>query len=194
MLKEFFFKLFLILLIVWTATLNLSNIGATMEFLYAPWRGSYIKQSTTQECPFCNKIQQENDRENLLLKRYRYCAVFMNKFPYNKGHLLIIPYMHTKNIYELRAEERNEIIEVTAQIIKIIEAQLNTQGINVGMNIGKVSGGSIEDHLHIHIIPRFLGDTNFLAVTGQTKVITYDIMNLYDQLYSLFNKNNNIDF
>ncbi len=160
-----------------------------MDILYAPWRTSYSPKNrvSDEECPFCNRLHQssEHDESNLIIKRLRYCAVMLNLYPYGKGHALIIPYKHTNNLDNLTIDERSELIETVNDTTKLLEEFLKCDGINIGINKGKAAGGSIQSHLHIHILPRFIGDTNFL-ITANTKVITNDIIQLYRELKNIF--------
>lgn len=166
-----------------------------MNYLYAPVRANYNKkkENISEKCPFCKNLEIfENDEKNikkyehLILKKFKYTFVIMNLFPYNRGHLLVIPIEHTGDLNNLSKEARYELIEVSNIAIKILEDKLKFDGINLGFNKGKASGGSIPDHLHIHLVPRFLGDANFLTVISDTKLVSYNIKDIYDLLFLEF--------
>ena len=144
-----------------------------MERLWAPWRMEYIKRTKKNSgCIFCDKPEQDSDIENLILFRGRTCFVIMNFYPYNNGHLMVVPYRHLCDFHALSAEERNEMMALVDASIDVIKADMQPQGFNLGMNIGSVAGAGIAGHLHFHIVPRWNGDTNFMPVTGHTKVIS----------------------
>lgn len=161
-----------------------------MKNLYAPWRSEYIKKDALNQtsCVFCDHNTEKNDAHVLIIKRYKNCFVMMNRYPYNAGHLLVIPYTHTKNLHQLKHEQLHEYIYAISESCRIVTAVLNPEGCNVGMNIGKVAGASIPDHLHTHIIPRWQGDTNFLPLIGKVKQISFDIQKIYTQLHEAFLK------
>lgn len=161
-----------------------------MKHLYAPWRGIYLKdKQPSGSCPFCIQYApQEDDRKNFIIKRFASCAVMLNLYPYNAGHLLLIPYKHAATLSELTPEIRSEMMEVLEQTTRTLQKTLNNQGTNVGINLGeKAAGGSIPEHLHLHIVPRFQGDTNFLPVIANTKQISRDLNEIYGLLYEAFN-------
>jgi len=162
-----------------------------MKHLYAPWRGNYSKETeqeklTPKECPFCI-TDSTPDEARLILKRYMHVFVMLNKYPYNAGHCLVVPYQHTGNLSELSHEARVELIEVTTQTNTILEKFCKADGTNIGINSGsKASGGSIPDHLHMHIVPRFIGDTTFLVTIADTKPISASLSALYTELKKEF--------
>ncbi len=167
-------------------------ISSTMNqpvsnYLYAPWRSIYQLRETTG-CHFCCiGNEQKHDAREFVLKRYTYCYVMLNLYPYNKGHVLVIPYSHTANLYDLSVEEQTEIMNVVANTIKILEDAFHCQGINMGLNGGRSAGASIPDHLHFHIVPRFSGDTAFMEAIFDTRIISAHIPEVYQQLYPFFN-------
>lgn len=158
-----------------------------MKLLYAPWRSNYLTQeSNSSGCSFCTQISEQQDEKNFILARFNYCTVFLNLYPYNSGHVLVVPYTHESNLNNLSTQERHELIDITSLTIKILQDTLNCDGTNMGLNIGKASGGSIPDHLHAHIVPRWLGDTNFVVTTTDTKVISFDLFITYKKLKKAF--------
>lgn len=165
-----------------------------MDKLYAPWRNNYVKNTKKKdgnkkmknECVFCHAFEENNDQKNLILKRYNNCVVMINKYPYNAGHLLILPFEHKAELEELKMETRNELMQAINDTLKVIKKVMNPQGFNVGLNLGSAGGGGIPSHLHFHILPRWNGDTNYLATLGQTKVICSDFYKIYDDLKKEF--------
>lgn len=161
-----------------------------MQALYAPWRSSYAgsndssRQEQTQkdECVFCTQLQENNDDKNFILKRYTHCFVVLNKYPYNAGHLMVLPLQHGKNLEGLSADVRHEMIDLTGHCVKVVEKVLKTEGVNIGLNIGKAAGAGIPSHLHMHIVPRWNGDTNFLPVLADVKVVSFDLKEIFERL------------
>ncbi len=153
-----------------------------MDNLWAPWRIEYIRSEKEDGCIFCDKPQQDDDREMLILYRGPTAFIMMNLYPYNNGHLLISPYTHVNNSNELDAKERNEIMELADRSMAIMKKRLSTQGFNFGANIGRAGGAGIAEHIHFHIVPRWDGDTNFMPVIGYTKVQVDGLQETYDLL------------
>jgi ATP adenylyltransferase len=161
-----------------------------MEILYAPWRSEFSSKeantkkldSSEQECVFCLQFAEHNDEKYYILKRFKHCVVMLNRFPYNAGHLLIIPIRHTDDLADLFIEARTELMELISACTVILKQELVSQGTNIGLNLGKASGPSIPAHLHFHVLPRWQGDTNFMPALAQTKVISFDLDKIYQQL------------
>jgi ATP adenylyltransferase len=153
-----------------------------IKLLWSPWRMEYVKREKEKGCVFCNRIKQNDDKKNLILIRYEYSFVIMNLYPYNNGHLMVVPYRHVSDYGSLEEIERNEIAELTNLSIKVMKNVLNPQGFNIGMNIGSIGGAGIADHLHQHIVPRWEGDTNFMPIIGHTKVIVDSLNETYNDL------------
>jgi len=157
-----------------------------MEQLWAPWRIEYILMEKATECILCQKPKQRNDASNYILYRGDKNFVIMNSFPYNPGHLMIAPYRHVANLDELSNEELHEHFEIVDRSIKVLRQVFNPGGFNLGINMGKASGAGIEDHIHTHIVPRWQGDTNFMPVVSDTKVIPEALAETYDRLKGKF--------
>ncbi|MCK5632181.1 HIT domain-containing protein [bacterium] len=165
-----------------------------MKKLFAPWRTKYTngeahKNDGTEkrdECSFCTQLDEQDDEKYFILKRFKYNFVMLNRYPYNAGHLLIISLEHKKNLYDLSPEARQELIELSSHCTKIVQDILKPAAMNIGINLGKIAGAGMPAHLHMHILPRWLGDTNFLPVFGQTKVISIDLTTVYKQLKPSF--------
>jgi len=154
-----------------------------MDSIMAPGRMEYIKGRKPDGCIFCRGSSRE---ESLVLFDGRSCYVMMNKYPYSSGHLLVIPFRHMSAVEETSAEEKLEMMELIDMCVRILEKALDPEGFNIGMNLGKVAGAGVDDHLHIHIVPRWLGDTNFATVLGEVRVIPEDISKTRNTLLPYF--------
>ncbi len=153
-----------------------------IKLLWSPWRMEYVKRKKENGCVFCKRIEQNDDKKNLILIRSKHSFVIMNAYPYNNGHLMVVPNRHISDYGSLKEIEKNEIAELTDLSIKVMKNVLNPQGFNIGMNIGKIGGAGIVDHLHQHIVPRWEGDTNFMPIIGHTKVIVDSLNGTYNDL------------
>lgn len=161
-----------------------------MDSLWAPWRMEFIRGDdgpSDDRCIFCTLPHEpERLRENLVLARGRHSFVILNKYPYNNGHLMVIPYRHLDDFTALTDEEQTEIQRFTAASIAALRGAYSPDGFNLGMNLGRAGGAGIADHLHQHIVPRWQGDTNFMPVIGQTKSMPEHLANTFDQLRAHF--------
>jgi len=144
-----------------------------MERLWAPWRMEYIEGigESDNECVFCAKPAQDKDDENFILYRGEKAFIILNAFPYSNGHLLVAPYRHTADLCELGPEEMQEMMQLAGLGVRLLKETMRAEGFNLGMNLGRVAGAGIASHLHLHVVPRWSGDTNFMAACGETKVI-----------------------
>ncbi len=156
-----------------------------MKFLWAPWRMDYILEKKEKDCIFCQKPLEKKDRENLILYRGTYGYAMMNKFPYNNGHLMIIPNRHCLDLEALRENEMRDLFGLLKAAVRILKETLHPQGFNIGINIG-TAGGAGEDHVHIHVVPRWAGDTNFMPIFGEAKVVPQYLQETYRTLYPKF--------
>lgn len=153
-----------------------------MERLWAPWRVQYITAEQEEGCIFCKKPTQDNDRENLILKKDDLSFIILNAFPYNNGHLLIAPYRHVADISDLTNDEILNVMHLVSLGKKVLSMAFAPDGFNIGINLGRTAGAGIEDHVHIHIVPRWNGDTNFMPVLADTKVMPQALDDTYIQL------------
>ncbi len=163
-----------------------------MEKLWSPWRSKYIesfKDEPRENLPgslFTRILNENDDRKNYLLYRGKTCFIIMNLYPYNSGHLMIVPNKEVKDISELDTDTRLEMFELLDLGMKALNDAIKPHGFNLGANLGRVSGAGIEDHIHFHIVPRWNGDTNFMPVLNDVKVISEEMEKTYDKLlYSL---------
>jgi ATP adenylyltransferase len=157
-----------------------------LELLWAPWRLSYVKEAGEAKggCFICKAISEhpEKDKDNLLLFKGKRALVILNRYPYNSGHLMVCPIRHTGDFLSLLPEELAEIDQLLKRSMMALKRAYNPDGFNVGLNLGKVSGGSVNTHLHYHVVPRWLGDTNFMPVTAGVKVIPQSLEESYELL------------
>ena len=153
-----------------------------MERVWAPWRMAYLEMAQPEGCLFCVKPGESNDAEALILHRGEHTFIMLNAFPYNNGHLMIAPYRHTADLESLSVEESREMMVLCQLCLSLLRKAYRPDGYNVGMNLGRVAGAGIADHLHLHVVPRWNGDTNFMPVIGETKVLSEALQNTYDRL------------
>ncbi|MBL7075213.1 HIT domain-containing protein [candidate division KSB1 bacterium] len=168
-----------------------------MEHLWAPWRMEYIRQFETgagNGCLFCRKSRSKNDRKNLVLYRGGGSFCMMNLFPYNNGHIMVAPYRHTARLDELDDGEYDDLSQLVRLAVRVIEGVFSPHGFNIGLNLGRAAGAGIEHHLHYHIVPRWQGDTNFMPVTGNTKVVSEGLQETWARLKRGFEDINNQDY
>ncbi len=161
-----------------------------MEILWAPWRMKFIEdlKKTKGVCIFCEAAQTGDDRERLILYRGNVAYILMNRYPYNNGHLLIVPYRHVPSLKELNATEYREMMELTSHSVEIMKDVMNAEGFNCGINIGRASGAGIVEHIHMHVVPRWVGDTNFLPILSGTRSMPEYLTETYDRLIDGFKK------
>ena len=155
-----------------------------MEPLHAPWRISYIlaPKPKLDASLFTSIAQSSDDVANLVIVRDRTCYALLNRFPYNGGHLLVVPYKETRDFNGLTDDETADLWKLTRRCVNALTAVMKPDGFNIGVNLGKVAGAGIVEHLHIHVVPRWNGDTNFMPVLGQTTVVPQALQELAAQL------------
>ena len=159
-----------------------------MHMLWAPWRMDYILGPKPDACVFCLPEGPEEDAERLVLYRGQYTFVVMNKFPYNSGHLLVTPFRHVMDICDLRAEEYTELFSVTQHSVAILREVSDPQGFNLGFNLGAAAGAGIKEHAHFHIVPRWNGDSSFMAVLGEVRTVPEHLHATYARLKPYFDR------
>lgn len=156
------------------------------DVLYSPWRLQYILGEKEKGCIFCIKPEQNKDQDHLILYRNSLSYVIMNLYPYNNAHLMAVPYRHVSNLNELNTEEITDLFLTVRLCERVLKRVYRCEGINVGINLGKAAGAGIEDHLHVHLVPRWLGDCNFMTVTGGTRIIPESFESAYSKLKEVF--------
>jgi len=157
-----------------------------MEQIWAPWRIEYIQTEKPEGCILCEKPEQTDDAQNYILYRGDKNFIILNSYPYNPGHLMVAPYRHVATPENLTEEERREHFEIVSRSIKVLRQVFNPGGFNIGMNLGKVAGAGIDDHFHTHVVPRWLGDTNFMPVLADTRVLPEALADTYQKLVGKF--------
>ena len=158
-----------------------------MDRLWTPWRFEYLRnadQATT--CVFCQMLGETRDAANLLLFRGRNAFVILNLFPYTSGHLLVIANRHIASLSDANTEELHEIIELSCSCENAIRKEYHPDGFNMGFNIGRAAGAGVEHHLHMHVLPRWIGDSNFVSVVGETRVLPEELPTTFQRLLPYF--------
>lgn len=152
------------------------------KILWAPWRAEFILSKKEKGCIFCKRLKMKDSVKNLIVHRGEKCFVILNKFPYNSGHTLIVPNRHVGQLEKLTEQESIEFFELTRKTVAIIKKALNPGSLNIGMNLGRISGAGIPGHVHMHVVPRWHGDTNFMPVIGKTNVVSVPLEPIYEAL------------
>ncbi len=155
-----------------------------MNILWTPWRLKFILGDKPAECVLCRlaKDSIENDRKNYVLHRGKSCFVMLNLYPYTNGHLMIAPYRHGPDLGRLSSEELGEMMALVQASVAALTQAFKPNGFNIGMNLGRVAGAGIDDHLHMHVVPRWGGDANFMSVLAETRMIPEPLEDTYDKL------------
>lgn len=153
-----------------------------MKKLWAPWRLSFILGPRSKGCLFCQLPKAKTDRKNLIIYRGRYHYIILNRFPYNNGHLMVVPFRHVKDLQRLTPGENAEMMDLCGVAARVLDKTMHPQGYNLGMNLGLAGGAGIRNHLHMHLVPRWNGDTNFMPILSETKVLVEHIDDTYERL------------
>ncbi len=158
-----------------------------MERLWSPWRSRYVSSAGDgDDCVFCESLAQGDDVKAGVLHRAKDVFVMLNAFPYNSGHLMVAPNRHAGELDELSGDERCELMEVTTRTVQVLGEAMSPHGFNIGINLGRVAGAGVPGHLHVHVVPRWGGDTNFMPVVGETKVLPESLDDTAAKLRPLF--------
>lgn len=160
-----------------------------MENLWTPWRFHYISASNPPDgCVFCRILDSgpDKDPENLIVHRGKHCFVILNRFPYTSGHLMVVACRHISSLSEADPEELHELMLMARRCEKALKGIYNPEGFNIGINLGKCAGAGVESHLHLHVIPRWTGDSNFVAVSGQTRIIPELLEDTFNKVSKCF--------
>ncbi len=159
-----------------------------MKFLSAPWRWDFISRLIKKNgCVFCDALKMP-EKESLVCYKGSDFFVILNKYPYNTAHLMVVPYEHVDEPAKISPQKTAEMWELMNRSMSIIKDKFNPSGFNLGMNIGKVAGAGVKDHVHLHIVPRWDGDSNFMPIIGETRILSYSIETIFDILYAEFKK------
>ena len=159
-----------------------------LDLLFSPWRLEYVTSSKSERgCVFCEEPRQE-DTDSLVVFHGIRCYVILNRYPYNNGHLMVAPYRHVSALGALAPDELHEIASLTQRSEAVLGEAYGPEGLNVGINLGKTAGAGIVDHLHVHLVPRWLGDTNFMTVVGSARVLPEDLASSARRLRPIFER------
>ena len=159
------------------------TMAGALKRLWTPWRMAFIKTAHLEKgCFLCDLPKSKKDRDNLILKRGKKCYVILNKYPYNNGHLLVAPYRHIADIEKLSDAEALEMMRLTGASKLALDRTMHPHGYNVGVNLGRAAGAGVPGHVHLHVVPRWNGDTNFMPILGETKLMPLTLLESYDML------------
>lgn len=164
-------------------------VNNVRDVLWAPWRKGYVIQTDKDKtCLFCRVRREKKDQENLILFRGKTAFIILNRFPYNNGHLMVVPNRHIDDLSALKSEETNELFSLVKMATGGLKNALRPEGLNIGLNLGKAAGAGIVGHLHIHIVPRWIGDTNFMPAVSGIKSLPDSLNALYEELSHAFHR------
>jgi len=156
-----------------------------MDYIWTPWRYQYMKDVVSgkqPECIFCDALARKNDAERLIVHRGAKAFVILNRFPYTSGHVMIVPYAHVADLHLCDAEALSEMMRLAQRVEKALLENYKPDGMNLGMNLGRAAGAGVLGHLHLHALPRWVGDSNFMTVAGETRVLAEDLAITYERL------------
>ncbi len=153
-----------------------------MKHLWSPWRLEYLTAAEPGGCIFCQAVEGDDDRENQVLLRGEQAFLILNRYPYNNGHFMTVPYDHVPSLENLAPETLTEMMLLLNRGLAALRAAMAPEGFNIGVNLGRAAGAGIEDHVHIHAVPRWLGDTNFMPVVGNMRVVPETWLQTYDKV------------
>jgi len=160
-----------------------------MDYLWTPWRYQYVSNATgSEECVFCAAARSSSDRDFLVVHRAQRNFILLNRYPYTNGHLMVVPYAHAATLVDLPDETLEEMMRLARDAEKRIRAAYRPEGLNFGINLGKSAGAGIAGHVHLHALPRWTGDTNFMTVAGETRVLPEDLETTWEKLRREFDR------
>jgi ATP adenylyltransferase len=158
-----------------------------MDFLYTPWRYAFVTSAEKASgCLFCDVLQAGKDEEKFIVHRDKHCFVILNAYPYTSGHVMVVPYQHVDRLQKLPLEAAQEMMELTRKMEGILGDLYHPDGLNLGMNLGKAAGAGVAGHLHMHVLPRWVADANFMSVIGETRVLPEELATTYKRIKAKF--------
>jgi ATP adenylyltransferase len=158
-----------------------------MDFLFTPWRYAYVTGAEkAQECLFCAAAALRDDPKALIVHRGRHCFIMLNAFPYTSGHVMVVPYRHIDQLQALESPAAGELMELTQKTEGVLRRLYHPDGVNLGMNLGKAAGAGVAGHIHMHVLPRWVADSNFMTVVGETRVLPEALETTYERLRAEF--------
>jgi ATP adenylyltransferase len=154
-----------------------------MDYLWTPWRYAYITSADRAPgCIFCDKIAEKDDRKNYIVYRGEHCFIILNAYPYTSGHVMVVPYAHLDQLVKLPAVASHEMMELSQKMEGLLREIYNAEGVNLGMNIGKCAGAGVAGHIHMHVLPRWTADANFVSVVCETRVLPEALETTYEKI------------
>ncbi len=160
-----------------------------MKRIWAPWRMDYVEGKAKESgCIFCRRAAMDNDAENLILYRGKHAFVILNLYPYTNGHTMVVPFTHKASLEDLDETTRNELMQLTTEAVTVIRNVYHAEDFNIGINIGEAAGAGIAEHIHVHIVPRWTGDTSFMTTSGDTRVLPESLDKSYQRLRAEWSK------
>ena len=156
-----------------------------MDYIWTPWRYQYMRQAASgilPDCIFCDAVARKNDAETLIVHRGEKTFVILNRFPYTSGHVMIVPYAHVAELNLCESGTLDEMMQLAQRVETALRANYKPDGMNLGMNLGRAAGAGVVGHLHLHALPRWIGDSNFMTVTGETRVHPEDLKTTFERL------------
>jgi ATP adenylyltransferase len=158
-----------------------------MDFLFTPWRYAFVTNAhAASSCLFCELPQVGDDEKTLIVHRDKHCFVILNAYPYTSGHVMVVPYQHVDRLQLLSAEAAQEMMELTRRLEGILRDLYHPEGLNLGMNLGKAAGAGIAGHIHMHVLPRWTADANFISVIGETRILPEELSTTYKRIRAKF--------
>jgi ATP adenylyltransferase len=158
-----------------------------MDFLFTPWRYAYVTAANHPgDCLFCGLVQSKNDEQVFIVHRAKYCFLILNAYPYTSGHIMVVPYEHVDQLQKLSTPAAEEMMALSQQLEGVMRELYHPDGINLGMNLGKAAGAGVANHIHMHILPRWFADVNFMTSVGETRVLPEDLQTTYKRIKSKF--------
>jgi ATP adenylyltransferase len=161
-----------------------------MDYIWTPWRYQYMKQAQSgkqPECIFCDAAARKDDAETLVIYRGAKVFVILNRFPYTSGHVMIVPYAHVADLASCEPEALSEMMQLAQRVEIAFRSSYKPDGMNLGMNLARAGGAGVVGHLHLHVLPRWFGDANFMTVVGETRVLPEDLQTTYERLHAALN-------
>ena len=158
-----------------------------MDHIWSPWRYQFIKTAASQSgCVFCQIVNSTEDEENLVVHRGESNFIILNRYPYTSGHVMVVPFRHMATLEETPSEAAREMMQLTQRVEKALRKLYRPEGINIGMNIGKAAGAGVAGHIHMHVLPRWVADSNFVTVVGETRVLPEELSETWRRLHGEF--------
>src|SRR5215831_9027202 len=158
-----------------------------MDFLFTPWRYAFVTGAhDTSTCLFCELPRAGKDEQTLIVHRDKHCFVILNAYPYTSGHVMVVPYQHVDQLQQLALEAAQEMMKLTQKLEGVLRELYHPEGLNLGMNLGKAAGAGVAGHVHLHVLPRWVADANFMSVIGETRVLPEDLATTYRRIKEKF--------